>query len=260
MRTMDHPFSVPKVPTEIDGFDLIANGGLPSGRVTLVSGTSGSAKTVFAAQFLAAGLSRARENGVFVTFEESPADMRRNMKGFGWDIAAWESESRWAFVDASPQPGEPLYISGRYDLGALLARIEHAVKRVQARRISVDSLGGIFAQFNDEVTIRQELFRLTLALKAMGLTAIITAERTDDYGSIARFGVEEFVSDNVIVLRNALPRSSSITRSPVCTRRRRPRSWAGPRSPRRISRPSPTRSSCSGMSRKSGRCGAGSPC
>ncbi|MGP0068162.1 MAG: circadian clock protein KaiC [Isosphaeraceae bacterium] len=204
MRTIDHPFSVPKVRTKIDGFDLIANGGLPLGRVTLISGTSGSAKTVFAAQFLAAGLSRAGENGVFVTFEESPADMRRNMKGFGWDIETWEAESRWAFVDASPQPGEPLYISGRYDLGALLARIEHAVKRVQAKRISVDSLGGIFAQFSDEVTIRQELFRLTLALKAMGLTSIITAERTDDYGSIARFGVEEFVSDNVIVLRNAL--------------------------------------------------------
>ncbi len=204
MRTIDHPFSVPKVRTEIDGFDLIANGGLPRERVTLVSGTSGSAKTVFAAQFLAAGLSRAGENGVFVTFEESPADMRRNMKGFGWDIEAWESESRWAFVDASPQPGEPLYIAGRYDLGALLARIEHAVKRVGAKRISVDSLGGIFAQFSDEVTIRQELFRLTLALKGMGLTAIITAERTEDYGPIARYGVEEFVSDNVIVLRNGL--------------------------------------------------------
>ena len=168
MRTIDHPFSVPKIRTEIDGFDLIANGGLPRGRVTLVSGTSGSAKTVFAAQFLAAGLCQADENGVFVTFEESPEDIRRNMKGFGWDIETWESESRWAFVDASPQPGEPLFISGRYDLGALLARIEHAVKRVNAKRISVDSLGGIFAQLSDEVTIRQELFRLTLALKRDG--------------------------------------------------------------------------------------------
>ena len=204
MRTIDHPFSVPKIRTEIDGFDLIANGGLPRGRVTLVSGTSGSAKTVFAAQFLAAGLSKAGENGVFVTFEESPEDIRRNMRGFGWEIETWEAESRWAFVDASPQPDEPLLISGRYDLGALLARIEHAAKRVNASRISVDSLGGIFAQLGDEVTIRQELFRLTLALKRMGLTAIITAERTEDYGSIARFGVEEFVSDNVIVLRNAL--------------------------------------------------------
>ena len=76
MRTIDPPLSVPKLPTEIDGFDLIANGGLPRERVTLISGTSGSAKTVFAAQFLAAGISRAGDNGVFVTFEESPEDIR----------------------------------------------------------------------------------------------------------------------------------------------------------------------------------------
>jgi circadian clock protein KaiC len=157
MRTTVHPSSVPKLRTEIDGFDLIAWGGLPRGRATLVSGTSGSAKTVFAAQFLAAGLSRAGEHGVFVTFEESPADIRSNLKGFGWDIENWKAQSRWAFVDASPQRDEPPLIAGAYDLGALLARIEHAVNRVQAGRISIDSLGGVFAQFGDEVTIRREL-------------------------------------------------------------------------------------------------------
>ena len=204
MRTIDHPLSIKKMPTEIDGFDLIANGGLPEGRVTLLSGTSGSAKTVFAAQFLAAGIQRAGHPGVFVTFEESPEDIRKNMRGFGWEIAQWEADAKWCFVDASPQPGERVQISGNFDLGALIARIEHAIQKIGAKRVALDSLGGVFAQLDDDVTIRHELFRITASLKRMGVTSIITAERVDERGPVSRYGVEEFVSDNVIILRNSL--------------------------------------------------------
>jgi circadian clock protein KaiC len=195
---------IAKLRTEIEGFDLIADGGLPAGRSTLLSGTSGSAKTVFAAQFLAAGIEKAGEPGVFITFEETPDDIRRNMAGFGWDIPAWEAAGRWAFVDASPEPGEPHVEAGGYDLGALLARIEHAVAKVSARRVVLDSLGGVFAQLEDESTIRRELFRISRALRRMGVTAIITAERAEEHGPVSRYGVEEFVSDNVVILRNAL--------------------------------------------------------
>ncbi|HMQ35464.1 MAG TPA: ATPase domain-containing protein, partial [Chloroflexaceae bacterium] len=132
------PPSIERLPTGIPGFDHIANGGLPRGRTTLVSGTAGSAKTVFAAQFLAAGVG-AGEPGVFITFEEAPEDLRKNMRGFGWEIAEWEGQGRWAFVDASPQPDD-LVVLGAYDLGALIARIEHAVRRVGATRVSLDSL------------------------------------------------------------------------------------------------------------------------
>ena len=196
--------AIGKLRTEIEGFDLIANGGLPRGRATLVSGTSGSAKTVFAAQFLAAGIGRAGESGVFVTFEESPEDIRRNMAGFGWEIAAWEAAGRWAFVDASPDLGEPLVVSGGYDLGALMARIEHAVRKVGASRVVLDSLGGIFAQLADGATIRHELFRIARSLRGLGVTSVITAERIEEHGPISRYGVEEYVSDNVLVFRNVL--------------------------------------------------------
>ena len=192
--------SVTKLKTESEGFDLIAKGGLPRGRSTLVSGTSGSAKTVFAAQFLATGIIKASDPGVFVTFEESPDDIRRNMYGFGWDIAAWEDAGQWAFVDASPEPGEPLIFAGGYDLGALLARIEHAVRKVNARRIAIDTLGGVFAQLGDGAAIRHELFRVGRALRRLGVTSVITAERVEEHGPTTRHGVEEFVSDNVLVL------------------------------------------------------------
>jgi circadian clock protein KaiC len=118
---------IERLPIGIPGFDLIAQGGLPRGRTTLVAGTAGSAKTVFAAQFLTEGIALSDEHGVFVTFEEPPSDIRGIMLGFGWDIAQWEADGKWAFVDASPQPEDEGVITGEYDMGALLARVEHAV-------------------------------------------------------------------------------------------------------------------------------------
>jgi len=192
-----------KLPTHIAGFDLVARGGLPKGRTTLVAGTAGSAKTVFAVQFLVEGILRG-EPGVFVTFEEPPEDIRRNMLGFGWDIPRWEAEGRWFFMDASLQPEEVGVEAGAYDLGALLARVESACRKIGAKRVSIDSVGAIFSQFNDTSIIRAELFRMAAVLKRLNVTAVLTTERTQDYGEISRYGVEEFVSDNVILLRNVL--------------------------------------------------------
>lgn len=195
---------VEKLPTGIASFDVIAKGGLPKHRTTLISGTAGSGKTVFAMQFLTAGILDLGESGVFVTFEESASDIRQNMRSFGWDLAAWERDGKFAFVDASPDPGVEVIESGSFDLGALLSRVKHAVRKVGATRVAVDSLGAVFSQFADQSTVRRELFRIAWELKAMGVTAVLTAERTADYGPIARFGVEEFIADNVMVLRNVL--------------------------------------------------------
>jgi circadian clock protein KaiC len=194
---------VEKIATGISSFDIIAKGGLPRNRTTLISGTAGSGKTIFAVQFLAAGI-QSGERGVFVTFEESAADIRKNMLSFGWDLAQWEAEGKLAFVDASPDPTVETVETGGFDLGALLARVQHAVRKVTAQRVAVDSLGAVFSQFSDQATVRSELFRIASALKAMSVTAVLTAERTDDYGPIARFGVEEFIADNVMILRNVL--------------------------------------------------------
>jgi circadian clock protein KaiC len=196
--------SIKKLATGIAGFDLVAQGGLPEGRTTLVSGTAGSGKTVFAAQFLAEGIRQSEEPGVFVTFEESPVDIRRNIISLGWDVTAWEEGGQWAFVDASPQMEEETVVIGAYDLGALLARIENAVRTVGAKRVALDSLGAVFSRFEDGAVIRTELFRIASALKQIGVTAVMTAERREEYGDITRYGVEEFVADDVIVLRNVL--------------------------------------------------------
>ena len=196
--------TVPKTPTGISGFDSISEGGLPRERATLIAGTAGSANTVFAVNYLAAGITQAGENGVFVTFEDSVPDVRKNMLGFGWDIAQWEKEGKWAFVDAAPDADGPMAVVGEYDLGGLLARIQHAVKKVNAKRVSLDSLNALFVQFKEHAMLRAELFRITAILKKMGLTVVFTGERTEEYGEVTRYGIEEFVADNVVILRNIL--------------------------------------------------------
>jgi len=194
---------VKKVPTGIAGFDEIAHGGIPKGRTTLLAGTSGSGKTIFAMEFLVGGLENG-ESGVFVTFEETPADIIKNMKSFGWDLQKWIDQGKFLFVDASPSEDETIQV-GDFDLGAFLARILHAIDKVGATRVALDSISALFPRYSDQAIIRRELYRITAKLKEMDVTAILTAERvTEQEEQIARFGVEEFVSDNVVLLHNYL--------------------------------------------------------
>ncbi len=147
--------------TGIEGLDSILEGGLTRHRSTLIAGTSGSAKTVLAVQFLAEGIMRFDEPGIFVTLEESPDDLRNNMAGFGWDIEEWERQGKWAFVDASPRGKEQPIIAGEFDFGALIARVKHAANKVGAKRASIDTLAAIFIQFKDIDIVRRELLCLS---------------------------------------------------------------------------------------------------
>jgi len=192
-----------KIPTGISGFDTFSEGGLPEGRTTLVSGTAGSGKTIFASQFLAEGIKRG-QNGVFVTFEESPKMQRKNMLGMGWDIQQWETEKKWSFVDASPLDRNIPLVSGEYDLAPLISRLKYAIGLVGAKRVAIDSLGTIFSYLADKKEVRNVLFRLTKMLREMEVTSVLTSERTIEYGEISRYGIEEFVADNVVIMRNAL--------------------------------------------------------
>jgi circadian clock protein KaiC len=194
-----------KLKTGIPGLDAVSMGGVPQGRTTLVAGSAGSGKTMLTAQFLAEGIRKYGQPGVFVTFEEPPQTIRQNMASMGWDLEEWEKQGKWSFVDASAQLGEEsTLIVGNFDMAALLARIEKAVSSIQAHRVCLDSLGAVFTRFGDSSTVRNELFRITAILRDLGVTSLMTAERTQEYGSISRRGVEEFVTDNVLILRNVL--------------------------------------------------------
>jgi circadian clock protein KaiC len=194
---------VEKIRTMIEGFDDISHGGLPSGRTTLVSGTSGTGKTLLSLQFLYNGISYFGESGVFVTFEESPNDIIKNAHIFGWDLQRLIEEGKLFILDASPDP-EGQDIVGNFDLSALIERLQYAIRKYKAKRVSIDSITAVFQQYEAIGVVRREIFRLVARLKLLDVTTIITTERSQEYGPVASFGVEEFVSDNVVIVRNVL--------------------------------------------------------
>jgi len=194
---------VQKLPTGIEGFDDICQGGLPVGRVTLLSGTSGTGKTVFSLHFLQNGIQFYDEPGIFVTFEESPLDILRNAASFGWNLQEMAEQNKLFILDASPDPDEQDVV-GSFDLSGLIERINYAIRKYKAKRVAIDSITAVFQQYDAVSTVRREIFRLIARLKEIGVTTIMTTERIDEYGPIARYGVEEFVSDNVVILRNVL--------------------------------------------------------
>ena len=195
--------SVRKLPTGISGFDHVAMGGLPAGRATVVAGQAGSAKTVFGAQFLAEGVRRGQP-GVFVTLEEPARDLRANLRTLGWDVEVWEQAGDWRFVDASPlSRSDAPHGHAPYSIETLAAQIGHAVDVTGAERLVLDSLNAVLSLQEDAVTARQLLRSLIASLRGMGLTIVLTVETPGDPGgTLSRYGVEEFVADGVVLLRN----------------------------------------------------------
>ncbi|GFE67997.1 circadian clock protein KaiC [Chroococcus sp. FPU101] len=198
-----HSLGVRKIRTMIEGFDEISHGGLPAGRTTLISGTSGTGKTLMAIQFLYHGIKYFDFPGLFVTFEESPNDIIQNAYSFGWDLPALIEEGKLFILDASPDP-EGQEVVGSFDLSALIERIQYAIQKYNAKLVSVDSVTAVFQQYEAASVVRREIFRLVARLKLLEVTSIMTTERVEEYGQVARFGVEEFVSDNVVIFRNVL--------------------------------------------------------
>jgi circadian clock protein KaiC len=193
--------SMPRTEVGIPGFDAIAHGGLPEGRQTLLAGATGSGKTVFGLQFLASGAREFGEAGVLVTFAERPEDLIANTDSFGWDVGGLVSDGRLAIVDATP--AAEVVVSGGFDLGGLAARIAHALEQVKGKRLFLDPIDALFEEFTAAVEVRRAFAAMVRELRQLGVTTLIAAERPDDNGHVARFGAEEFVVDNVVILRNA---------------------------------------------------------
>lgn len=192
-----------RIPTGIRGFEHISLGGLVKGRTTLLVGSSGSGKTLFATELLYRAITEFNRPGVFVTFEEKPADIVRNVQQLNWNLSDTIRNGKLIILDASMERGV-VQEAGSYDLSGIIAQIVDAIQEVGAEFVVLDSLGALFYQFENPGILRREILRLTDKLREMGVTSIMTAERVEEYGPISRFGIEEFVSDCVVVLRHQL--------------------------------------------------------
>ena len=188
---------IEKCPTGIQGLDEITAGGLPKGRPTLVCGGAGCGKTLLGMEFLIHGALEYNEPGVFVTFEESPPELTKNVASLGVDLNALVAEKKLA-VKHIQLWRHDVEVAGEYDLEGLFIQLGNAVDAVGAKRIVLDTIETLFGTFPDGPVLRSELQRLFRWLKERGLTAIITGERGEK--TYTRHGLEEYVADCVIVL------------------------------------------------------------
>jgi circadian clock protein KaiC len=191
--------TLPKSSTGILGLDELTGGGLPKGRPTLVCGSAGCGKTLLAMEFLIHGALRSGEPGVFVAFEETVADLTQNVASLGYDLDELVSR-RLLVLDFVHVERSELEHSGEYDLEGLFIRLGHAIETIGAKRVVLDTIETLFWGLPNPAILRSELQRLFRWLKDKGLTTIITGERGSNPGALTRQGLEEYVSDCVIVL------------------------------------------------------------
>lgn len=205
---MHRPGELQKSRTGISGLDDITGGGLPLGRSTLVCGPAGCGKTLLAMEFLVRGIDFG-EPGVFVAFEESADDLVANFASLGFDLPKAEADGLLV-IDHIKVDRNEIQETGDWDLDGLFLRLGRAIDSVGAKRIVIDTIETLFGAFSNTAILRAELHRLFGWLKDRGVTAVITGERGD--GTLSRHGIEEYVSDCVIVLDHRVTEQTSTRR------------------------------------------------
>ena len=194
---------IKRVPTGISGLDDIIEGGLPQGRTILVTGAAGSGKTTLGMQFLYNGAVHYNENGLFITLQEELTDLIQDMNRYGWNLERLVQQRKLALV----QPPVPFEVSqgsqGNIDIDTLLDEIHRRAMEVDAKRLVFDSLAQLGLPYSDLVSLRRDLMRLASMLRELGCTTILLTEMTGIDQEVSRYGVEEFLTQGVIILRFA---------------------------------------------------------
>jgi len=192
-----HP-QILKTPTGIAGLDEITGGGIPKARPTLICGDAGCGKTLLSLEFIVRGAIEFNEPGVFMAFEEKAEELAMNVASLGFDLNKLQADKKvkldYVHIDRSE-----IEETGEYDLDGLFIRLGYAIDSIGAKRVVLDTIENLFAGLSNQGILRTEVRRLFHWLKEKGVTAIITGERGDG-PSLTRQGLEEYVSDCVILL------------------------------------------------------------
>ncbi|MDB5384582.1 MAG: KaiC 1, partial [Planctomycetaceae bacterium] len=200
---------IQKAPTGIQGLDEVTGGGLPCGRSTLICGGAGCGKTLIGVEFLVRGATQYGEPGVFIAFEETADELVQNVRSLGFDLDTLVSEKKLRIDHIRVERSE-IEETGEYDLEGLFVRLAFAIDSIGAKRIVLDTIETLFSGLSNQAILRSELRRLFRWLKDRGITSVITAERGD--GTLTKQGLEEYVSDCVILLDHRVAEQLSTRR------------------------------------------------
>lgn len=195
--------AIPKLTTGVPGLDILTHGGLPEGRSTLVAGRSGTGKTIFGLQ-VASHFARHSVPTLVVGVEESADDLLMTGDGLGFDLTGLRSEGKLVVIDLTRPMDGPTVISGDYDLYGLIHRLEAAVRQHKIKAVVIDSATALFSPRPPQDQLRNHFFHLVYTMRRLGVTGIILAEASSDYGQLTTLGVEDYVCDLVIILRNII--------------------------------------------------------
>ena len=188
-----------KCPTGIKGFDEITEGGLPKNRISLICGSTGSGKTLFGIDFLINGVINYNEPGIFMSFEETEDELYKNVASLNLDLQGLVSQKK-ILLDYVLLERRDIQEKGEFNLEGLFVRLELAIDSIGAKRVVIDSIDSLFAGLADDGILRLEIKRLFRWLKEKQVTAIVTGELVQS--SYTRQGMEEYISDCIILLDN----------------------------------------------------------
>jgi circadian clock protein KaiC len=194
---------IPKLTTGIPGFDILTHGGIPEGRASLVVGRSGTGKTIFGLQ-VAAHLARHNIVTLVVAVEESSEDLITTADGLGLDLSGLRDDGKLVLTDLTRPMDGPTVVSGDYDLYGLIHRLEAFVKQRGVKAVVIDSATALFSPRPPQDQLRNHFFQLVHTLRRLDVTGIILAESPQDYGQLTTLGVEDYVCDLVVILRNTV--------------------------------------------------------
>lgn len=195
--------SIEKLATHVPGFDTVSKGGIPKGRSTLITGRAGVGKSVLALQ-IACNLAKEGKKVLVVAIEEEPEDLVTTADTFGWDLSGLLANKSVSVANLTRPADGPTSIIGDYDASGLIHRIEAAVKSSGAEVIVLDSTTALFTPRPKEEQLRTLFFQVVSAFRRLELTALITAEAPSDYGQTTVLGIEDFVCDLIVVIRNVV--------------------------------------------------------
>lgn len=178
---------VERISSGVPGLDKLIEGGFVKNSVNLISGTTGTGKTILGLQYIWYGLQKG-ENGVFLSLEQEPEEIFADVEFFGWDFQQYIKKKKCIIEHLST-----------WELEELPLIVLDKIKSINAKRFVLDTLSLVCSEFEPD-RMRTEISEFLNRLRHSGATSLLTAEIPEESKALSTFGIEEFLVDGIIIL------------------------------------------------------------